>query len=486
MQHNELDISNNPKSYQTTNCPTLTSTQPRKALSPTLSRCLNANESLLEKIEPEKNIFVVDVMKTACCSINNQNCIVAGSQKTMANSQTVMETNDMNINMSGDALEYSLPLTPPEEDSFEDDASKNKGAAIKQRAATGTKPNLRNKPSKMPSSTTVSPSDDKVKCNLCPKTFSRKDNLKTHQKSAHSETRKYHICIACSYTHCPTPQDLQTHYLENHQLSVKNGDTLLNVIACVEKNGIKIAHHICSKCPKKRFAKPQDLQRHYSSAHKKSVKNRDSLLNVIEHVGPGDISKHYKGNRKHQGLLCNMCGAKIHNLTNLKRHMRTRHPIQKDAQICDLTMSDDDGVSLAVQIDIQGRQVSFFKENLSCLEPEKYLNENVIDIYLQLKLADKQVGKNVLLMESRFLQIIGSRIAQSGPIERLVKKYDILKADFLVFPICAQKHWFMFIVSRECDLHKVFVFNSMKHSIDLYTNHLKSLECFIRSSYASE
>lgn len=174
---------------------------------------------------------------------------------------------------------------------------------------------------------------------------------------------------------------------------------------------------------------------------------------------------------------------------------------------------DNTGGSLSVtHMDVEGRQnIAVRMKDLECLKPSAHLNDNVINAYLKLILSDKQEEGNVpkIQLLDNFLLTTLSRgidMEQSYSVasnryglnrelcqeiaekkKRLIEKYTIFKADFVVLPICHNDHWFMIIVCHLSKMRdvgcKILIFDSIHNSEDYYEEHLNVLLHFVVGSY---
>lgn len=178
----------------------------------------------------------------------------------------------------------------------------------------------------------------------------------------------------------------------------------------------------------------------------------------------------------------------------------------------DITTTSENRVVIEGESSFEGRQqIAICMEDLDCLRPREYLNDNVINAYLKLILADKQAKKNVpniQLLDNFLLRTLSrdidmkqsySAVANKYGLnkelcqeiadkkKRLIKKYKIFEADYLVLPICHDSHWFMIIVCHLSKIrhwgHKILIFDSMYNSEYYYEEHLNVLLHFIVGSY---
>lgn len=173
-----------------------------------------------------------------------------------------------------------------------------------------------------------------------------------------------------------------------------------------------------------------------------------------------------------------------------------------------LSIADTSTVQMA---NSDRQKIAIGADDLACLEPGVYLNDNVINAYLTHILAEKQRQPNmpkILLLDNFFLKTLSRDIdmKQSYSIatkkygfkkalciemahkkERLIKKKKIFDADFLVLPICHVDHWFMIIVCHLSKMNevgcKILIFDSVHNVEDYYDEHLNVLLHFIAGSY---
>lgn len=151
-----------------------------------------------------------------------------------------------------------------------------------------------------------------IQCDYCPRLFTKSQSLQNHYDFMHDPLNP-HKCNICSFGHCKTQKNLQSH-LKTHE----------------EK--LKIAKS-CLKCDKK-FQTDLQLYHH-------TLTHREKLL-TCDHCGMKfnmkntlwrHIKTHFKGFKvrdksREKKTLCQHCSRWI-SFYNLKRHIRVSHSESK-------------------------------------------------------------------------------------------------------------------------------------------------------------
>lgn len=128
--------------------------------------------------------------------------------------------------------------------------------------------------------------------------------------------------------------------------------------------------------------------------------------------------------------------------------------------------------------------VELFVDNLKCLAPNTYLNDEVVQFYTAYLLAECcRSPKRMFVFDNLFHGLLrvmfeqkdmpGSQDSKSKPkawsittwrqLENWYSNVNIFEKDFLIFPVCQESHWFAIVV---CYPNEVRDFNAQSKSPD--------------------
>ena len=151
-------------------------------------------------------------------------------------------------------------------------------------------------------------------CDICGKTYGRKDNLIRHMKLCHSEEQGHHECKICEKSF-PTELHLKTHKMRSHS------DT----------------RYTCAICSRT-FKHKGSLTLHDASAHKRKFKM------ICQFCGRGfNIKTEYQSHiYRHKGLTpyqCSKCGDSFRAKYTLSCHFAGCGVIEKNynCKICQIS-----------------------------------------------------------------------------------------------------------------------------------------------------
>ena len=175
-----------------------------------------------------------------------------------------------------------------------------------------------------------------LKCTVCHKGFSTKQNLKSHFSRIHMQEKKF-ICSECGKSFFEKSQ-LEVHQSshsseeQNYQCDVcklkfKSKKTLYYHKKRTHNPGNKI--HICYQCGKS-YADSHHLNRHLETHGQKSClcKICGKAFQSEEKV-KGHIRKVHEKWRKRNDvqIMCALCDRHLANFTSLKRHLKDVHKL---------------------------------------------------------------------------------------------------------------------------------------------------------------
>ncbi|KAG5668701.1 hypothetical protein PVAND_016630 [Polypedilum vanderplanki] len=164
-----------------------------------------------------------------------------------------------------------------------------------------------------------------VKCNLCPRIFTKSQSLQHHYDLMHDPSNQFK-CTRCQHGHCRTLRNLNAHLKSHDEEEVKN---------LIEKDS-----KVCPKCSK---AWQTDLQLyHHMLTHREKLLECDhcGMKFNMKNTLWRHILTHYKHKRKekepsrYKKELCQYCSVLVSSF-NLKRHIRTNHSDDKFIYKCD-------------------------------------------------------------------------------------------------------------------------------------------------------
>lgn len=100
--------------------------------------------------------------------------------------------------------------------------------------------------------------------------------------------------------------------------------------------------------------------------------------------------------------------------------------------------------------------VEIHTESLECLNPSNYLNDTIVQFYfayLLKEVCSKQIASKVHIFDSIFYEqlekVFEDDKIDSEKLQQIRKWYegvDIFDKQFLIFPVCSDKHWFTIVV----------------------------------------
>lgn len=151
---------------------------------------------------------------------------------------------------------------------------------------------------------------DMFSCELCPKTFNHKSNLKVHIKGVHCRI-KDNTCAVCDFS-ASTSSDVKRHTKFVH---------------------LNIKEHACNKCNYS-CATKQNLESHKNSIHNE-ISEADKLQ-CMEcgkcFIQRGHFVQHVKTvHHKIRAFKCDICDGKTFpQRSHLNMHIKTVHNMEKD------------------------------------------------------------------------------------------------------------------------------------------------------------
>lgn len=119
---------------------------------------------------------------------------------------------------------------------------------------------------------------------------------------------------------------------------------------------------------------------------------------------------------------------------------------------------EDDGANLSyVYCNSNGATVAeVSSHSFKCLQPSKYLNDEVIQFYTAYLINDQCPGdlvKKVYVFDNIFHKLLTETfkdneidIPKWRSLDRWFNGTNIFEKDFLIFPVCKDEHWFAIIV----------------------------------------
>jgi Ulp1 family protease len=114
--------------------------------------------------------------------------------------------------------------------------------------------------------------------------------------------------------------------------------------------------------------------------------------------------------------------------------------------------------------------VELFMDNLKCLAPSTYLNDEVIQFYTAYLMADccKEPGR-LHVFDNYFHNILrdtfnndskGNDLDKWRQLNKWFNRINIFEKDFLIFPICLKEHWFAIVVCHPYEVKEFDVKSS--------------------------
>lgn len=104
----------------------------------------------------------------------------------------------------------------------------------------------------------------------------------------------------------------------------------------------------------------------------------------------------------------------------------------------------------------RGKEIEVETSNLDCLDPEKYLKDDIIQVYcsyLLNEVCSAIISPKVHIFDNLFYQQLDKIFTEENidvdKLKQLSSWYsgvDIFDKHFLIFPICDSEHWFAIVV----------------------------------------